>query len=446
MTAKHRTHRSRNESPRIHGTLVWIYGCAIFAAWGCGGRTELDWLGNVASGPGTTNAGGTSGNLQGSVGGAGAVGTTGTGGGIVAGTAAGGTGGGGSSTGGVSSTSSVGSTGGIFATGGRGGTAGSGVAGGAPGLGGAGGIFATGGRGGTTSSGVTGGAPGFGGTGGISATGGRGATAGSGDIGSQGGFAGRGGTAGTAGKTGSGGAAGAGVAGVSGSAGAAGKPGTGGTSGVAGATGTAGTTGIIVCPPPLPGVDTIDDMNDGDRFILPGRGRSGAWSTSGDATPGATMTPAPGGDFPMTETGDPCRKRAAYVQGSGFALGGASFSVGLGSPYNASAYRSLTFWAKVDPGTTPRLRVSLPDKDTHPDGGICQMTGPGPTLCWDHYGLRVAFTTDWAQYTVPFSSLTQNGWGHVGTAFDPASIYEVVFEIPVNANFGIWIDDLAFSP
>jgi hypothetical protein len=339
----------------------------------------------------------------------------------------------------------MGGTGGISATGGRGGTAGSGVTGGVPGFGGASGISATGGRGGTAGSGVTGGAPGFGGTGGVSATGGRGGTAGSGAIGGQGGSARAGGTAGTAGRTGSGGAAGTGVAGVSGSAGAGGKPGTGGTSGVAGATGTAGAPGVV-CPPPPPGLDMIDDMNDGDRFILLGRGRSGAWSTSGDSTPGATMTPAPGGNFPMTETGDPCRKRAAYVQGFGFALNGASFSVGLGSPYNASAYRSLTFWAKVDPGTTPRLRVSLPDKDTHPDGGLCQFSGSGPNLCWDHYGLRVAFTTEWAQYTVPFSSLTQNGWGNLGTAFDPASIYQVTFEIPVNANFGIWIDDLAFLP
>jgi hypothetical protein len=190
----------------------------------------------------------------------------------------------------------------------------------------------------------------------------------------------------------------------------------------------------------------IDNMNDGDRFVLPGRGRSGAWKTAGDGTPGplATMSPDPDGNFTMTDTGDPCRKLAVYVQGSGYALTGVSFSVGLGSPYNASAYRSLTFWAKVDPETTPRLRVSIPDKDTDPDGGICQSSGPN--LCWDHYGLRETFTTEWAQYTIPFSSLTQNAWGNLGTAFDPASVYQVVFEIPVNANFGIWIDDLAFVP
>jgi len=38
-----------------------------------------------------------------------------------------------------------------------------------------------------------------------------------------------------------------------------------------------------------------------------------------------------------------------------------------------------------------------------------------------------------------------DGWGHAGTAFDPASLYEVLFQINVNATFGIWIDDVAFT-
>jgi hypothetical protein len=57
----------------------------------------------------------------------------------------------------------------------------------------------------------------------------------------------------------------------------------------------------------------------------------------------------------------------------------------------------------------------------------------------------VTLTTTWTKYTVSFSQLLQQGWGHAGTAFDPASIYEVQFQIPVNATFGIWIDDVAFT-
>ena len=204
----------------------------------------------------------------------------------------------------------------------------------------------------------------------------------------------------------------------------------------------------VVCPPPQPGLDMIDDMNDGDRFILLGKGRSGAWEITATATPGSSMTPAPGGDFTMTDTGDPCRKFAVYLQGSGFALGDVTLSVGLGSPYDASAYHSLTFWAKVDPGPgiISRLRVAFPDKDTSPNSGTCQMPDGGAGSCWNHYGAWQTFTTEWAQYTVPFSSLTPR-WGESGgTGFDPASVYGVEFEIPVNAIFGLWIDDIGFLP
>ena len=405
-----------NDSQRIR-LLGWICGCAICVAGGCGGRSKLDRPDpDAGDGMGGTPSG-SSGGVFGSaspgsdMGGSAVTGGGGNGGASV-----------GDTSGPAASSSPMGGTGG------------------APGMGGSSSVIATGGRGGTRGSGFTGGAPGVGGSGGVVVPGGRGGTAGTVGLGGRSGIAGSGGTAGKPGSSGTGGTGGTADAGV---AGAAGNPGIGGSSGLGGASGTAGASG---CPPPPPGLDMIDDMNDGDRFILPGRGRSGAWKTAGDGTPGplATMSPDPDGNFTMTDTGDPCRKLAVYVQGSGYALTGVSFSVGLGSPYNASAYRSLTFWAKVDPETTPRLRVSIPDKDTDPDGGICQSSGPN--LCWDHYGLRETFTTEWAQYTIPFSSLTQNAWGHLGTAFDPASVYQVVFEIPVNANFGIWIDDLAFVP
>ena len=44
-----------------------------------------------------------------------------------------------------------------------------------------------------------------------------------------------------------------------------------------------------------------------------------------------------------------------------------------------------------------------------------------------------------------FKDLTQDGWGLRATAFDPASLFEVLFEISKNATFGIWIDDVAFT-
>jgi hypothetical protein len=185
-------------------------------------------------------------------------------------------------------------------------------------------------------------------------------------------------------------------------------------------------------------------MNDGDRFIPQVNGRVGAWLDSDDNTPGSTMFPDPMAPFAMTWTGDSCRQYAAYVYGGPFVDSGADFWFGLGSPYNASAYQGITFWAKIDSGTWSGLRVAFPDKDTDPDGGICRPNVAGPTQCYDHYGSRLTLTTDWKKYEVDFTSLSQDGWGLAARAFDPTTVYQVVFQIPVNANFGIWIDDVAF--
>ncbi|MGA9653204.1 MAG: hypothetical protein WBV96_04765, partial [Polyangia bacterium] len=199
-----------------------------------------------------------------------------------------------------------------------------------------------------------------------------------------------------------------------------------------------------------PGLDPlheelIDNMNDGSRYIPQINGRAGAWSDSDDSTPGSSMFPDPAGPFTMTWTGDPCRQYAAYVYGGPFVDWGADFWFGLGSPYNASAYTGIDFWAKIDAGTTSVLRVAFPDKDTDPDGGLCQTNVTGPTQCYDHYGARITLTTTWTKYTVPFSSLSQDGWGRPGLAFDPSTLYEVLFQIPVDARFGVWIDDVAFT-
>ena len=230
-------------------------------------------------------------------------------------------------------------------------------------------------------------------------------------------------------------------AGRDGIAGADGTPATGGTVGTDGAIETGGST----CPGLASNEEMIDDLNDGNRFIPSLSGRVGSWTDSDDGTPGGTMFPDPVNNFTPTDTGDTCRKYAAYVKGGGFSDWGADFWFGLGSPYNASKYTGISFWAKVDSGTSAVLHVAFPDKDTYPDGGICKTNVTGPTACFDHYGSRPTLTTDWKKYTVSFSQISQDGWGLQGTKFDPSSLYEVLFQIPVNATFSIWIDDVAFT-
>jgi hypothetical protein len=90
--------------------------------------------------------------------------------------------------------------------------------------------------------------------------------------------------------------------------------------------------------------------------------------------PSGKMFPDPTTGFVPSDSGDACRKFAAYTYGSGYVLWGANLWVGLGGPYNASNYNGISFWAKIDTGTSAVVRVAFPDKDTQPDGNVCQTS------------------------------------------------------------------------
>lgn len=226
------------------------------------------------------------------------------------------------------------------------------------------------------------------------------------------------------------------------SGGSSASTGRGGSSAVGGSGGYSSSS----CPGLAASEDLIDDMNDGNRTIPTTNGRAGAWNVSHDVSPDGTMFPATSSAFTMTETGDSCRKKAVYSYGSLFVDWGCNVWVSLGSPYDASKDWGISFWAKVDPGANTSLRVAFPDKDTQPAGGLCDASvSSGPTSCFDHYGKRlINLTTEWKKYTVSFSELNQERWGRQGTAFDPTSVYEILFQISKIDKFGLWIDDLSF--
>ena len=194
--------------------------------------------------------------------------------------------------------------------------------------------------------------------------------------------------------------------------------------------------------------ELIDDLDDGNATLPTTNNRRGAWSDSMIGTNGATMVPDPTVAFFVTDTGDVCRKFAVYVHGqtSVDPGSGATFGFSLGSPYDASAYTGLSFWARIDVGTNPPLRVAIPDEDTDPRGATCLTGGTDPNLsCWSHFGARFTINTTWTKYTVPFASFTQDPWGFQAAEFKPAAIFSVLFQIGENDTFGIWIDNVAFT-
>jgi hypothetical protein len=106
----------------------------------------------------------------------------------------------------------------------------------------------------------------------------------------------------------------------------------------------------------------------------------------------------------------------------------------------------VSFSLKNAASETIPLRVVFPDKDTTPDWGICSTTSSAD-LCWVDFGKSIPFPSTpsaWGRYTIPFSELAQNPWGHQAAAFDPATLYAVRFQITPGYRFDLWIDDVTF--
>jgi hypothetical protein len=295
---------------------------------------------------------------------------------------------------------------------GYGGNGGNGGGGNAPGAGGGGNTPGFGGNAGTGSGGTN---SGFGGN------------AGSGSGGTTSGFGGStGGTgSGFGGSTsGFGGSSGTGTAGT----------GTAGT-GTAG-TGTAGTGSGAV-------TDMIDDLELGTGSIIMKNNRVGAWYTYNDKTTGGTQTPTAGMTFAVDMTGGVNGSKCARTQGMGFTNWGAGMGFDLnntgtakGVYMGAGAYTGIAFQSK---GSKFRIKVLIPATTPTAEGGTCSAT----TGCGDNHGKMIDATTAWTAQTVPFSALTQEGWG-TAAAFSSGAIIGIQFQVAKGETFDFSIDDIGF--
>ncbi|HEV8550747.1 MAG TPA: hypothetical protein VGQ57_16995 [Polyangiaceae bacterium] len=259
------------------------------------------------------------------------------------------------------------------------------------------------GHGGTEAGGAQGGSASDGGMemrGGSATNGGNGGTdGGTGGNGAHGGAEPRGGSAGQseAGGTASGGAPIGGLGGFGATAGHT----------AAGAAGTPNTS--TLCMP----AQVLDDMEDGDHLACANQGRSGDWWSATGTTTG-TIDPPTDQDFPAFPLGADARAGSQY----GMRLSGQSFghtdddwaSIGFfiasGAAYDLSGYTGLKFYAKsrAEPLT---VHVRLASATTTPstEGGGCD------TDCNDHFGGDAMVTTAWQEFTLPFATLAQEGWG-----------------------------------
>jgi hypothetical protein len=274
---------------------------------------------------------------------------------------------------------------------------------------------------------------GNGGSGGNSGSG-FGGNSGSGTGGS--GFGGNSGS-GFGGSTGSGfgGSTGSGFGGSTGTGtGGAGPAGTGGT-GTVGTGGAGGGTGMVT--------DMIDDLELGTGSIIMKNNRVGAWYTYNDKTTGGTQTPTAGTTFAVDMTGGVNGSKCARTQGMGFTNWGAGMGFDLnntgtakGVYMGAGAYTGIAFQSK---GSKFRIKVLIPATTPTAEGGTCSAT----TGCGDNHGKIIDATTAWTAQAIPFSALTQEGWG-TAAAFSSGAIIGIQFQVAKGETFDFSIDNIGF--
>ncbi len=218
----------------------------------------------------------------------------------------------------------------------------------------------------------------------------------------------------------------------------------------------------------------IDDFEDGDGFIANLAGRQGAWFTFNDGT--GIQTPAPGSA--ISPDVDPYSTNYyLHTTGSGFATSNGSgdvYGAGVGAnlsspaggtpgPYDASGYGGITFSYRLS--TAPysaQLRLNVATSATTPVafGGTCTQgcsddfgysVSSASYYCYYYPGYPYPFPGYFCTVTVPFSQLTQVGFGTPAT-FDPKTIIAVKWGIswpfytypPTPNSFDFSLDDVAF--
>ena len=234
--------------------------------------------------------------------------------------------------------------------------------------------------------------------------------------------------------------------------------GGGGTSGAGGSSTTTSDTGSTggVGTDGSAFIRVIDDMEDMNEDISMVEGRVGTWYSYNDMTAAGVQTLPldPNGTipFPMSAIMLPrgTSQWAAHTAGMGFTTWGAGFGfdlntiLGAKSGYDASKYTGVHFYAKMGASASAAIRFLIGDVNTAPEGGICHPSGADAN-CSDHFGQDLTLTTDWQEFTIAFTAMTQEGWAmQTLPSIDKSKLYYIHFQARPTVNFDIWVDDIAF--
>jgi len=123
--------------------------------------------------------------------------------------------------------------------------------------------------------------------------------------------------------------------------------------------------------------------------------------------------------------------------------GSTSNTVEVPNAYSVAGFTGITFFAK---GTPSSLQVIVNTTETTSTmyGGTCTST-----TCIGNRALISLSSSTWAQYMVPFSTLTGGMSGSTTATFNAAHALTINFQAQNSSAVGsisadFWIDDLSF--
>lgn len=193
-----------------------------------------------------------------------------------------------------------------------------------------------------------------------------------------------------------------------------------------------------------------------EHFEL-GVGRS--WWVSSDGT--GTMGELPGREPAATEIpGGRCgvSRYGLKITAEDLAVYGGAFGRNYyPSPFDASQWEGISFWAKRGNDTADKklgrsVYFSVGDKYTDERNGVREWAD-GKPYCYDEpedpadkcdrFGMGLGIETEWQFYTVAFEDMTQRGFGKAAPELFVEGIIGLDFSFETG-DWELWVDDVAY--
>jgi hypothetical protein len=250
------------------------------------------------------------------------------------------------------------------------------------------------------------------------------------------------------------------------------------SSGSGSSSGSSSGTIVMGCMPPDSGA--VDQSCVIDDMMNPATETGGYWYTYSDRTlpnstilvpdPAGIISPLEGAQFPpdITDTTGPTVPGVSgpapfrEFTGSGLTLwgagtgfdwkditppvsddgGDAAAALGVPAAFDATGHTGISFYAKSNTGAVQQISLHFSDSREAAAAGMCNAdaaytvfdggadTITSPTECSDDFFKNVNLTTDWANYTVKFTSVATQNYSTMGLkTLDITKLYQVHFQI-----------------